>query len=116
MDPEPHLAGLHQRNTATAVNILFIEPMRKRVSSVLAMPSSRLAWPKADAKSGAPFLRDQHGAGEAPGRGAAGNDLGTNGRGQVGLVHRADVDGQAQAGLESRPSRCDTGLRLRYRQ
>ena len=54
-------------------------------------------------------LRDQHGAGEAPGRGAAGH-LGANGRHQVGLVQGADVDGQAQAGLD--PDRHDA-IRVR---
>jgi hypothetical protein len=53
--------------TATAVNILFIDPMRKRVSRVLGIFFSRSANPIGAAEENLGVLRHQHGASEPVG-------------------------------------------------
>ena len=56
---ELELARLTSCRTAMAVNILFIEPMRNRVLSLLGIFFSRSAKPYAAVKIGLPFFGDQ---------------------------------------------------------
>ena len=52
---------------ATAVNILFIEPIRNRVAGVFAVPDLRSARPQASLEQNLAVAGDEHGPGELVG-------------------------------------------------
>src|SRR4029453_17292982 len=57
-------------SVATAVNILFIEPIRNLVAGVLVVPAVRSARPQAPCSSTLPWPAHKHGPGELVSPGA----------------------------------------------
>ena len=96
---QPQPAGLHQRHDRHCGEHLVHRAVAKTGVERVGGAQLAVGLTVRGREDRCAVLRDQHGAREAAGRGAAGH-LGAEGRHQVGLVQGADVDGQAQAGLD----------------